>query len=500
MRTKLYKLQENITIFEDNKIKILQLWIKNNDILKILANYNITKEVFIKNYAFGILDYYIGVVNGSCKIGDCPTIDNLLKLLRDKNIGTNELFSICSGFKNALIKFMYDYKINSLELQNEIIYIYERNFEGVLKKYSTNVNLTNQSLDISKHLIDENIIMSTTDTKGIILSASTAFCNLSGYSKDELIGKPHSILRHEDMSKEIFYELWETIKSGNIWKGEVKNLKKDGGFYWVFATISPNLDKNGNIIGYAAIRQDITSKKEVANQQDLLIEQSKAAAMGEMIAMLAHQWRQPLQATAMLIQQLTLEKMIDGTISDETLEKVTSGTQKQIDYMSKTIDDFRDFFKPDKHKDKIRVARLIEKARELIAYTLRVDNIELIIDIKDDIEISVHVNEIVQVLINLVKNASDILIEKNIDSKKILVTSFVQDENIIIQVKDNAGGVPDSIIGHIFDAYFSTKKNKNGTGLGLYMSKNIIENHGRGLLSVRNENGGAVFKITLPIE
>ncbi len=363
-----------------------------------------------------------------------------------------------------------------------------------------NIKILNKDLDISLHLIDENIIMSSTNTEGIITSVSQAFCDISGYTKKELIGQPHSIVRDPNTPRELFSELWETIQLGKIWKGEIRNRNKNGGYYWVFATISPNFNASGEIISYSAIRHDITSKKELATQQTLLIEQSKSAAMGEMIAMLAHQWRQPLQATSMLIQQLPLEKMLDGKISDETLDNVVKQTQKQIEYMSKTIDDFRDFFKPDKTKDIIKVNTLIEKARELIAYTLRVDSIELNLNIKDNIEINIHINEIVQVLINLVKNARDALIDTNLNHRKILINSYRKGHNIIIEVRDTAGGVPKNIISQIFDPYFSTKKSKNGTGLGLYMSKNIVENHGNGRLSIHNEKSGAVFKITLPIK
>lgn len=492
-------LKSNIHLFEENKITLIKLWINNADTLRILNKYTIEKDTFIRNYAIGILDYYFGIVNETNEIGDCPVIDDLLIYLKDKNISTDELFVICAGFKNALIELMYIVNINSLEIQKEILYIYERNFEGVLKKYSQTIQSVNKDLNISNHLIDEYIIMSSTDLKGIITSASTCFCEMSGYSKDELIGQPHNIVRHPDMPKEAFIDMWKTIQNEEIWRGEVKNLTKDKKIYWVYAIISPLYDSQGKHIGYSAIRHDITAKKENELQQTVIIEQSKAAAMGEMIAMLAHQWRQPLQATAILVQSLLLEKMIDGELSDETLEKVVHDTQIQLEYMSKTIDDFRDFFKPNKAKDKIFVASLIDKAFELIAYTLKIDDIKVTIDVEDDIEITVHINEIVQVLINIIKNARDALLEHNIENRTIDIKSYKDDENIKIKIHDNAGGIPIKVIDKIFDAYFSTKTNKNGTGLGLYMSKNIIENHAQGLLSVKNKDDGAVFKITIPI-
>ena len=501
MKINVPNLKKNIEVFEKNKIQILQIWIKNKDVLNILNNYSITKETFIKDYAFGILDYYIGVIKETNEIGDCPVIKNFLILLKDKNVGTNELFVICAGFKNALIEFTFDKNINSLEIQKEIIYVYERNFEGVLKQYSDTISQLNRDMQVSNNFISANIIMSSTNTDGIITSVSKAFCKITGYSEKELLGQKHNLIRHPDMSKDTFSDLWKTISAGNIWRGEIKNLKKDGGFYWVFATVTPDFDKNTHkIIGYSAVRHDITAKKQVETQQELLIDQSRSAAMGEMIAMLAHQWRQPLQATSMLIQQLTLEKMIDGKISDETLENVTTNTKKQIEYMSKTIDDFRDYFNPDKNKETITVYNLVDKARDLIAYTLKSDDISLKIDIKDDIEILVHINEIVQVLMNIIKNARDALIEINNDNKLISVISYRDDSNVIMEISDNAGGIPEDIIGQVFDPYFSTKKNKNGTGLGLYMSKSIIEKQGNGILNVKNGDDGAIFSIALPIK
>ena len=490
---------EHIKLFEENKATIIHLWISNDNTKIVLRKYNIDNKLFLKDYAFGILDYYIDVVKDQTQIGNCPVITKLLKFLQNKNLKSEELFAICMGLKYALIKFSFTQNIASQELLEQLNYTLDENFKGVLKQFSTSYTDVQNKLHISDDIIDNNVIMSSTDLKGIITYVSQAFSNISGYTKKELIGQPHSIVRHPDMSKEAFKDLWQTIKSGKTWKGEVKNRKKDGGYYWVFATVSPNYDQDGNIISYSAVRQDITSKKEVEKQQNIIIEQSKSTALEEMITMLAHQWRQPLQATAMLIQQLTIEKIIDGQISDETLQKVTDDTQKQLNYMSKTIDEFRDFFKPDKSKENIKISDLIEKARDLIAYTLRVDGIKLNITIKDNITMDLHTNDVVQVILNIVRNARDALMSKKQDHKEINLIAYKENDDFVIKISDNAGGIPEDIISKIFDAYFSTKKGKNGTGLGLYMSRNIIENHERGFLTVSNIENGAEFKIILPI-
>ena len=493
-------LKENIDKLKDSKVNIIKSWISNADVLRILGKYDIAKEIFIKDYAFGILDYYINILEDKTTIGNCPVILEFLEYLRNKNIGIEELFLICAGFKNALIEFMYDTHINTLEIQKEIIYIYERNFEGVLKKYTKSVNDTNKNLVISNKLVDENIIMSTTDLKGNITAVSTAFCEISGYKKEELIGKPHNIVRHSDTPSEQFRTMWETIQSGNTWHGEIKNLKKDGNIYWVDVTVAPEYNSDGDMTGYSAIRHDITYKKEVSTQQDIIVEQAKSTAMGEMISMLAHQWRQPLQAIAILIQRLPLEKLIDGEVSDETLNIVVGSIDEQLAYMSKTIEDFRSFFNPAKDKETILASILVDKARDFLAYSFKVDDIEFSSNVEEDIEINVHIHEILQAFINILNNAREVLVEKRQDNRKISIEYYKSKNNIIFEINDNAGGIPSIIMNKIFEPYFSTKKNKNGTGLGLYMSKTIIEKNGQGILGVQNVGDGASFKIVLPIK
>ena len=168
------------------------------------------------------------------------------------------------------------------------------------------------------------------------------------------------------MKDELFATIKEIIESGEMWQGEIKNQKKNGEFYWLKTTIHPNFDNNGNITSYDAINEDITSQKELKNQQNLLVEQSKSAAMGEMISMIAHQWRQPLQAVSILIQKLPLLKEIQGEISDEMLNDVVSQVSMQLDYMSKTIDDFRDYFKPNKKKEEVYIENVINKSMDFI--------------------------------------------------------------------------------------------------------------------------------------
>lgn len=495
---KLFILKNYISEYKKNKISIIKYWISDKEVLIILKKHAINREIFIKKYALGVLDYYIDVVYDNKKIGECPVIDELIVYLKNKNITSSELFKICSGFKNALLEYTYDLKIMNLQIEKEINFIFEKNFAGVLDKYSLSIKDIETELSKSSKIVDKYVIMSSTDEHGNITSVSEAFCTISGYTEEELIGQKHNIVRHPDMDNDIYEDLWTTILCDKTWRGELKNKRKNGSAYWVDVIITPTCDSEGKIKSFDAIRQDITSKKDLEEQQNILVEQSKSAAMGEMISMIAHQWRQPLQAVSILIQKLPLTKVLEGDISDELLNQVVDDIGNQLEYMSKTIDDFRDFFLPDKPKEKVALIEVINKALDFLLFMTKIDSIEIAIDSRTDIEIFVHVNELVQVLINLIKNARDILIEKDIKNRKIFIKFYEEPEYLVLELEDNAGGIPEDIIKKIFEPYFSTKSDKNGTGLGLYMCKTIIEKHSKGKLSVSNSKIGAVFKIKLP--
>ncbi len=493
-------LKNYIHLYEKNKITLIKYWVSDKKVLSLLRKYDIEIELFIKKYALGVINYYIDVVKEYQEIGACPSMNELILFLKEKNISSSELFTLCIGFKNSLLEYTYDLKITNLQIEKELNYIFDKNFAGVLEKYTESIKDVEKKLLKSSDIVDKYVIMSRTDLQGNIIRVSEAFCNISGYSKDELIGKSHDIIRHTDMKKEFFKELWNTISSNETWHGEIKNLSKDNKSYWLETTITPTLNENGEILFFDAISQDISSRKELEDQQTILIEQSKAAAMGEMISMIAHQWRQPLQAVSVLIQKLPITKAIEGSISEELLDQVVDGIGIQLNYMSKTIDDFRDFFLPDKAKENILVSEVINKSLEFVSFMLKASSIEVNIDIKKDITILVHVNELVQVLINLIKNAKDVIEEKNaIGLRNINIASYEDKDHIIIEIEDNGGGIPNNIINKIFEPYFSTKSDKNGTGLGLYMSKTIIDKHCNGLLSVDNTDLGAKFQIKLPI-
>jgi len=386
----------------------------------------------------------------------------------------------------------------------------------------------NKELTELLHKFDENVIASNTDLKGIITYASEAFCRTSGYSHEELLGSPQSIVRHPDTPNETFRSLWSTIQAGKIWHGEIKNIRKNGASYWVETTVSPTFDEHNNITGYSSIRRNITHEKQIENlhyalekkstqlltlnkelekriktaveeskhKDHMLAQQSKLASMGEMIGNIAHQWRQPLNALSLLLQkqQIFFER---GLLTAESLEESVAKGTSLITKMSTTIDDFRDFFKPNKLKADFDIKDAIDGTLELIDASLYNQNILLDMNVEPGHIVHGYKNEFSQVVLNLINNAKDVLIASSNQEGKIIIRSFMQGKDIYIEVADNAGGIREDVIGHIFEPYFTTKEEGKGTGIGLYMSKMIIEGNMHGKLTVRNNDDGAVFTISL---
>ena len=236
--------------------------------------------------------------------------------------------------------------------------------------------------------------------------------------------------------------------------------------------------------------------EEGKRKDKAILQQSKLARMGSMISMIAHQWRQPLTELSGVLMELEtatrFKKVNDKHILD-SIEK----SDKMIEFMSNTIDDFRNFYKPDKQKENFSILSSCEKAINLVTATLEDSGIELILNVKIDKEIYGYPTEYSQVILNLISNARDILVENNIKKPQIILTLKGRGSLSIVEIEDNAGGIQEENLDLIFDPYFTTKDSSKGTGLGLYISKLIIERNMGGELSVRNENNGAIFKIVV---
>jgi signal transduction histidine kinase len=252
--------------------------------------------------------------------------------------------------------------------------------------------------------------------------------------------------------------------------------------------------------------EQVTQEKHI--QEKMLIQQSKLAQTGEMISMIAHQWRQPLASMTAVLASLKIrielgsyEQKSDpyGSLIPDvytTLDKI----EDSVDYLSNTINDFRNFYRPDNQKASFDICTAMMEVLRML--NLEQNGVELGSKFINEgpVQIYSYEGELKQVFISIINNAVDALKEHAISEKKIFLSIKNEEDNILISIGDNAGGIPEGIIDDIFLPYFSTKHKKNGTGLGLHMAKNIIEEHMNGTLSVKNSThcGGAEFTIKIP--
>jgi len=251
------------------------------------------------------------------------------------------------------------------------------------------------------------------------------------------------------------------------------------------------------------VKEEVKSNREKDKQ---MLEQSRLAQMGEMISMIAHQWRQPLGAIAstgidmkmsLMMQKYDLADQKERAEFENYLANSLDDIEEYVQNLTETIDDFRNFYKPNKERETLFLHTPYEKSRDILKATLSNNAIMIEESLKSTKPLALFNNELMQVFLNILKNAMDNFKEKDIQNPTIMIESIDTDNGAKLTICDNGGGIPDTIIEKIFDPYYSTKDEKNGTGLGLYMSKTIVEEHHKGRLSVKNREDGVCFIVEI---
>jgi C4-dicarboxylate-specific signal transduction histidine kinase len=237
--------------------------------------------------------------------------------------------------------------------------------------------------------------------------------------------------------------------------------------------------------------------KKSRQKDHILIQQSRLAAMGQMVGNIAHQWRQPLCALNILLYNIQ-DLFLDNELDEKTFKYFIQKGNELTNKMSTTIDDFRNFFKPNKKKDKFSINKVVKDTLSLIDASLKHYNISVVLNEEKEITTVGFPNEYSQVILNILNNARDEIVINGLKGE-IIIDVYNDSEFATVKIKDNGQGIPGDIIDNIFDPYFSTKEKHKGSGIGLYMSKMIIEEHMCGLIEAQNNNGGAEFTIKTPM-
>jgi len=417
-------------------------------------------------------------------------------------------------------------------LGNFILYLYLKKQTDLLStvdhelvEKSLQLEASIDELSKQKFALDEHAIVAITNEKGIMTYVNDKFVQISGYSREELVGSDHVLINSKVHPSSFWKNMYKVVSQNKTWHAEVCNRAKDGSLYWLDTTVVPFIDSTGKPKHYVSIRTDITAQKlyeaelkqkdkelqrhnrdlhqtvqdeieKNARQQQKMVEQSRLAQMGEMISMIAHQWRQPLTGIGMIANNLNLDIMMQ-TATNESISSDLELINTQVLFLSETIDNFRNFYKPNKEIKHVTLDEPILQSLDIIRTSLVAEGIELYEEYESSTPIALLLSEFMQVMLNLLKNSQDNFKEKNIKKGKISIITKDTTEGASIEISDNGGGIPEEILPKIFDPYFSTKDAKNGTGLGLYMSKTIVEEHHNGLLKAINYKDGICFKIEL---
>jgi len=321
---------------------------------------------------------------------------------------------------------------------------------------------------------------------------------------------------HPDDIEAVQGKIMECMARGLSYSAEFRTRWADGTIRWLEARGEIEYDASRQPQRFYGVMLDTTNRKraeetliklneelenrvairtaELRDKDRILLLQSRQAAMGEMISNIAHQWRQPLNILAMQVQQLLM--LYDhGGFTREILETNINSSMEQIQHMSSTINDFRNYFRPDKGMTEFGLSKVIENTLSLIEDSFKSDRITIDVRIIDDPVINGYRNEFAQVILNILNNARDALMERGISAPRVTITTFSENNRAVVSIADNAGGIREEIINKVFDPYFTTKGPQTGTGVGLFMSKSIIEKNMGGRITVHNTDSGAEFRI-----
>ncbi len=390
--------------------------------------------------------------------------------------------------------YLHKFNIDITKIYNSLIdklKNHEQELNDVKTRYEYAIDGTEDGL-WDWNLVDDTIYFSPQWKKQL------------GYEDNELANDFSSWEQNvhpEDKDKAIADFSANIEKKTEVYENIHRLKHKDGSWIWIQDRGKTIFDKNGQAIRMVGFHTDITKRKlveiELGQKEDMLIAQSRQAAMGEMISMIAHQWRQPLSVISMGSNNILADVELD-TVNNNTLKSSANEILDQTQELSKTIDDFKSFFEPNKIKDIVLVSDVIKDTLKIIEKSLINNDIEIKCTYNNNNKVEIYSRELMQVFINIINNAKDALIDNQIENKKIIITEDMIDNMIVIKISDNAKGIPENILLKIFEPYFTTKKEQNGTGLGLYMSKVIVQKHLNGTIKAYNENDGAVFEIKLP--
>ena len=532
---------DNLDI-SDLKIKVSKLEKSNSAILFVLLFKDTTGKYFTHKQSFeevkkvsevpiyGLWDFYLnsGMVGGllTSGISQGETVSKMaLDVLNGKDIKDIPILEKSPNLYifnyNELKRFnldVYKYVENPIII-NEPTSIYKEHIKFfiitiiiiallsiIVVILKANIQRREKlELELSNRIEFDKVLLDTIpnpiyykNVEGKFLGCNTSFTSLVNCSRDEVIGKtafdffPLPIATKNTLIDQELLNTFSTSTSEFTFyttSNEMKHIILNKAVY-------KNID--GSVGGIVCIMDDITERIQ---QKQFLIQQSKLAEMGDMIAAIAHQWNEPLVELSALIQDIQTSYLLKE-LKDKNVKEFVNDSMVQIKYMSKTLTDFRNFLKPSTKKQLFSISKALTEINEIIGKQVFYSNIKMNFNYKnknEELLIYGYENEFKQVLLNIINNAKNKIVDQNlpINEKRKIDINIKRDSSFnTIEIIDNAGAVEEKIINSIFEPYFTTKK--DGMGLGLYMAKIIIEEKMQGIINVKNNGNDVVFTIKLP--
>lgn len=364
-------------------------------------------------------------------------------------------------------------------------YVSIRNDITARKMAETNLRNSLKETNDIMFALDQSSIIAFTDEKGRISKVNDEFCRISKYDRHELIGMDHRMLNSSYHTPAFFKDLWQTIRQGKVWKGEIRNKAKDGTFYWVDTTIVPFLNENGQPYQYLAIRNDITERKKT---EETLNRQDKLAAVGQLAAGVAHEIRNPLTSIKGYAEFLQLDEKNPERL--EFLDIILD----EIERVNTIVEEFMVLAKPKAAVlEEKNIVPIIRDVLSLLEFEARKKHVRLDFFSCDEIiQVECDKDRLKQVFLNLVKNG----IEAMPNGGELRVFTNIHENNVEISFQDTGVGIPEEKLMKIGEPFYTTKE--NGNGLGLMVSFKIIESHNGSVYIESEVNKGTTFNIVLP--
>lgn len=359
-----------------------------------------------------------------------------------------------------------------------------------------------KKLEDQKYALDQAAIVAATDDNGTITYVNDKFCEVSGYNREELLGKTHKIINSGQHPKSFFVDLWKTISQGQVWRGEVCNRNKTGNLYWVYTTIVPFFDENKKINQYLSIRYEITELKSaqqtILSQQEKLVAASRLSAIGEMAAAITHEINNPLGVILGRVEMLK-SMLQEQPLDVAELMKVADTIEVTGQRIAKIVRSMKTMAHHSQESEpfvRVSIQSLINDALDLCFFRFKNHGVQLntpVIDEKVSIECRSH--QIVQVLVNLLNNSFDAI--QGLPKKWVNIDVVENSNDIELRVTDSGSGISLETQKKMFNPFFSTKSVQYGTGLGLSISQGILHQNG-GALEYDKSCENTRFVIRIP--